>query len=144
MRKPLALAALVTLFALAAGPAPAATGDGIRVEPGLWEFSSSIPDPASGSGGPQTYRTCVRDRTITPQRVMAMQKECRLWNAVFTGPSARWKMRCETPAGPMTGSGSLRSSGTAVAGTVDLTMALGSLEVPISGDFRGRRVGACR
>ena len=138
---PLVLAALLSLVPASALADAVA---GIRVEPGLWEFSSSIPDPTSGDGGPRTYRTCVRDRTITPERVMASQKECRIWNAVFSGPSAKWKMRCDTPAGPMSGSGSLRSNGSAVAGSLDFTMMLGSLEVPITGDFRGRRVGACR
>jgi hypothetical protein len=133
--------ALAAAFSLAPSSAQAA---GLQVEPGLWEFTSSIPDPLAGDPGRQVYRTCVRDRTITPERVMAQHKECRISNAVFSGPTAKWRMRCETPAGPMAGSGSLRTNGTAVAGSLDFTMAVGSLEVPLTGSFRGRRVGACR
>lgn len=116
----------------------------MQVEPGLWEFTSSLPDPLGGDGGKQVYRTCVRERTITPERVMAQRKECHIWNAVVVGPSAKWEMRCETPAGPMAGSGSLRSNGSTVAGSLQMTMAVGSLEIPMTGRFRGRRVGACR
>lgn len=126
------------------GTAVPAFADGMQVEPGLWEFTSSIPDPMAADPGKQVYRTCLRDRTITAERVMAQRKECRIWNAVFAGPSVRWKMRCETPAGPMSGGGSLRFNGTAIAGSLDLTMALGSLEVPLTGTFRGRRIGNCR
>lgn len=124
----------------APSPAPAA---GIRVEPGLWEFTTSIPDP-SGDGGPQVYRTCIREREITPAVVMARHDECRITNARFAAASARWAMRCRTPAGPMDGSGSLKTNGTAVSGTLEFTMMLGALEVPLSGDFRGRRLGDCR
>ncbi len=131
--------AAALLFAPALGLA-----EEMQVEPGLWEFSSSIPDPLAADAGRQTYRTCVRDRTITPETVMARRKECRIWNAVFQGPSVRWKMRCDTPAGPMSGSGSLRSNGREVAGSVQMTMVVGSLEVPVAGTFRGRRVGTCR
>ena len=105
---------LILVVTLAATPALAA--EGMQVEPGLWEFTSSIPDPLAADQGNQAYRTCVRDHTITPERVMAQRKECRIWNAVFQGTSVRWKMRCDTPAGPMTGSGSLRSNGKAIAG----------------------------
>lgn len=137
------LRTLTMVLALLAAPA-SVLADGMQVEPGLWEFTSSIPDPLAADSGKQVYRTCVRDHTITPERVMAQRKECRIWNAVFAGRSVRWKMRCETPAGPMAGSGSLRSSGSAVAGSLELAMAVGTLEIPVTGTFQGRRVGACR
>ena len=137
------LRTLAVVAVLLAGPT-SALGAGMQVEPGLWEFTSSLPDPLGGDSGKQVYRTCVRDRTITPERVMAQRKECRIWNAVVVGPSAKWKMSCQTPAGPMVGSGSLRSNGSAVAGSLQMSMAVGSFEIPMTGEFRGRRVGACR
>lgn len=121
-----------------------AFADGLQVEPGLWEFVSSIPDPLSGEPLKQVHRSCVRDRTITPARVMAQIKECRIWNASFKGALVHWKMRCETPAGPMVGNGKLRSIGTSVLGALEMTMALGALEIPVNGTFKGRRIGACR
>jgi hypothetical protein len=134
---------LLLVLAVLAAAAPASAA-GLPVEPGLWEFSSSLPDPLGGEAAGGVYRTCVRDRNVTPERVMAERKECRITNAVFTGPAARWKMRCETPAGPMSGNGSVRSTGSAVAGSLDMTMAVGGFEIPVTGGFRGRRVGACR
>src|SRR6266849_2559794 len=117
-----------------------ALADGLHVEPGLWEISWSLPDPLSGEPNQQIRRTCVRDRTITSDHINAQMKECHIWNAVFQGPSARWKIRCETPAGPMTGTGSLRSNGSAVSGSVAVAMTFGALEIPVTGEFKGRRV----
>jgi len=134
---------LVVTAALLSPATPALCAQ-MQVEPGLWEFTTSLPEAMGGDSGQQAYRTCVRDRTITQERVTAQLKVCRIWNAVVVGPSAKWKMRCDTPAGPMVGSGSLRSTGSAVAGSVEMTMAVGSFEIPMSGQFRGRRVGACR
>lgn len=138
------LEALVVVAVLAMLPQAAAAAGGIAVEPGVWEFSSSLPDPSTGEMRSFTHRTCVRDRVITPERVMERMKECRIWNARFQGPTARWNMKCQTPAGPISGGGSLKSSGTAVAGTLDMSYAIGSFEIPLSSPFRGHRVGACR
>ncbi len=134
------------LFAAAAlSVAPRSVhAEGLPVQPGLWEVSWSMPDSLRGEPIRQVERTCVRDRVITAERVNAKMKQCRISNAVFHGPSARWKMRCETPAGPMTGTGSLRSSPVAVAGSVEMTVALGALEIPVTGAFKGRRIGDCR
>ena len=123
-------------------PVPAVAG-ALEVEPGLWEISWSMPDPLGGSPRGQTSRTCVRERTVTTQRVNSEMTSCRIGNAVFEGTVVRWKMRCETPAGPMTGTGKARSNGTAVAGAVDMSIALGGFEIPVTGTFKGRRIGAC-
>jgi hypothetical protein len=141
------LVCLLAASALAIGaPAGAAEGGatGIGVEPGVWEFSSSLPDPSSGEIRRFTHRECVRDRLITPARVMARMKECRIWNARFQKTSARWSMRCDTPAGPISGGGSLRSNGTKIAGTLEMSYAIGGFEIPFSSPFDGRRVGNCR
>lgn len=116
----------------------------MRVEPGMWEFTSSMPDPLGGQPRNQTHRTCVRDSTITPDLVMARVDDCRIHSAAVQGRTAKWKMSCETPIGPMSGSGSLRSTDSAVAGSFQMTLAIGSLEIPANGTFKGRRLGACR
>jgi len=133
------LAAAIVLI-----PSRSARADGLPVQPGLWEVAWSMPDPLRGEPIRQVERTCVRDRVITAERVNARMQQCRISNAVVHGPSARWKMRCETPAGPMTGTGSLRSSPVAVSGSVEMTVALGSFEIPVTGAFKGRRIGDCR
>jgi hypothetical protein len=140
------LAIIVVSMLAAAAPAVAAerAAAGVGVEPGVWEFSSSLPDPSSGEIRRFTHRECVRERLITPDRVMKRMKECRIWNARFQGPSAKWSMKCDTPAGPIAGGGSLKSNGTRIAGTLDLSYAIGGFEIPFSSPFDGRRVGTCR
>jgi hypothetical protein len=135
-------AAIVLVLALPVAAGAERAVQGVQVEPGLWEFRTSLPEALSA--GAEAYRTCIRERTITPSLVMARQRECRIWNAVFAGPAAKWSMRCETPAGPLPGRGTLRSGGATVSGTLEFTMALGSLEIPMTGEFRGRRLGPCR
>jgi hypothetical protein len=92
----------------------------------------------------QVHRTCIRERTITPSIVMKRIPECRISSAVVKTDSARWKMLCETPLGPMNGGGQLRSNGKAVAGSLELVMAVGGFEIPATGSFKGRRLGNCR
>lgn len=133
--------AVVGAFAVP-GTAPAASG--LEVQPGLWEFRSSLPDPTGSVAQPVVHRTCVRDRVLTPARVMAQVPECRLTDAVVETRAAKWKMRCDTPIGPMAGRGSLRTNGVEVAGTLELTMDVGGFAIPATSPFRGRRLGPCR
>ncbi|HYB99265.1 MAG TPA: DUF3617 family protein [Candidatus Limnocylindrales bacterium] len=136
---------LVALMLMMAPCAAAAAGvAGMPVEPGLWEFSSSIPDPTGGTAWQQRHRTCVRERVVTPERVMRQLDECRIGSVVIRGSSASWKMRCQTPAGPMAGTGSLRSTTSSVSGVLELAMTFGMLEIPVTGTFKGRRVGKCQ
>lgn len=140
MRTAAVAVALVLVLALSTS-SPA---EGIRVDPGLWEFASSMPDPLGGEPHKQVHRTCVRDSVITPNRVMAHIDDCRIHNAAFRGQTAKWKMTCQTPVGPMRGSGSLRATSSAVSGSVEMTIAIGSFAIPTTGTFKGRRLGACR
>lgn len=117
---------------------------GLQVEPGLWEVSWSMPDPLGGEPYRQTHRTCVRESTITTERVNRELGVCRVGNAVFEGSLVRWKMRCDTPAGPMAGTGKARSNGVQVLGAVEMSLAIGALEIPTSGSFKGKRIGECR
>ncbi len=140
-RLPVLILAALVLAATAAEPAPSPA---LEVEPGLWEFRSTMTDPFGGELDAASHRTCVRERRITPEMVMARLERCRVSDAVVTGRSATWKMSCQTPAGPMSGTGSLRTNGSAVQGSLDLSMTAGAFEVPVTGNFRGRRLGACR
>jgi hypothetical protein len=120
-----------------------AHADGLPVAPGLWEVVWTMPDPLGREPVRQKNRACVRDRIVTAERVNSMMHECRISNAVFAKASAKWRMRCDTPAGPVDGTGSLRSNGTLVTGSVDLAMSIGGFEVPATSTFRARRVGDC-
>lgn len=134
---------MATALVVAAMAASAAASEGVQVEPGLWEFTSSLSDPLGGGAVPQTHRTCVREGNITPEVVMKRVRECRIYQASVQGTVARWKMKCSTPAGPMTGSGSLRSAGSAVSGSLEMTFTVGSVQIPTTSSFKGRRVGRC-
>lgn len=137
-------AALVFALAAVLRTTANAASSGLRVEPGLWVISWSIPDPLGGEAMSRIERTCVREREITAERVNAKMTACRISSPSVSGSTARWKMRCDTPAGPMSGSGSLRSTPLQVAGTVEMSMSLGALELPVTGTFKGRRVADCR
>ena len=69
---------------------------------------------------------------------------CRISNFVVDGSQAKWNIRCESPAGPMTGSGKARTNGREVVGSVQLSLAtFGGFEVPVAGTFKASRTGAC-
>ena len=134
---------LAVVAALLAAPV-CAFADSIQVEPGLWELTISLPDPFGGEPLKQVVRDCVRERNLTAKSVMARVQQCRFRDLSFKGPQVKWKMSCQTPTGPMNGSGSARYNSTSVVGALDLAMTLGSLELPVHGSFKARRVGACR
>ena len=117
----------------------------MQVEPGLWELTYTLPDPFGGESLRQVLRACVRSPTVTQDRVNSQMKGCRISNTVFRGAGAWWNMKCETSVGVMSGKGSARGGGSAVAGSAEMSLAtIGGIEIPVIATFQAKRIGACR
>jgi len=139
MMRSIHLAALALL-----ATASPAFAEGMRIEPGQWEFTTTSP---GAMGGPPTKKVrteCIRDDSMTPQRFTAELKGCQISDPKSDDTSMSWKMSCPSPAGSMNGTGSFRSSGSTVSGTLEMTRKMGAQEFPMTNNWSGRRLGACQ
>jgi len=139
MRRSIQLAALALL-----ATASPAVAEGMRIEPGQWEFTTTSPGAMGGTPAKNVRTECIREDSMTPQRFTAGMKGCQISEPTFDESSMSWKMSCPSPAGSMSGSGSFRSSGSSVSGSVEMTMKMGAQEFPMTSNWSGRRLGACQ
>lgn len=136
-----------TLFVAAAALSvlpSVAWSDGLKVEPGLWEFTTTTPGAAGSPPGASTSTECIRDDDMTPQKFTSKMKGCQISEPKADASSMSWKMNCPSPHGSMTGTGSFTSTGTTVAGSLDMTMDVGGQKFPMGSKWTGRRTGECK
>jgi hypothetical protein len=136
---------IILAAALAAAGVPAvALAEALRIEPGLWEFTTSTPGAMGGPAGTTTSSECIRDGEMTPEKFTAALQGCKVLDPRTDATSMSWKLSCPAPQGTMTGAGSFTSTGTTVSGTMDMTMDMGGQEFSMRGTWKGVRKGDCR
>ena len=141
MRKTL----LPALLALGAA-VPAAQADGVAVEPGLWELTTTMTMPMLPA--PQTITTtqCVEDSVLNVDEMGAEDPDpnCKLDITQPDDNTVHWTFDCPIEGGgTTTGEWQVTSSGGQVDGKGTMRMTMMGQEVAMDATFSGRRVGDC-
>lgn len=140
MKKTL-LSALVLLAA-----APTLQADGVAVEPGLWEMTTTMTMPMLPQPQTVTSTDCVEDAVLDVEEMNGegLDPECTMDVSQPDEKTMRWMMDC-----PVEGGGSshaewqVTSNGDSVEGTGSITMTVMGQEMAMDASFSGRRVGDC-
>ena len=135
------LSALVVLVA-----ASGARADGVAVEPGLWEMTTTMTMPMLPQPQVVTSSDCVEDDVLNIDEMSGegLDPECTMDVSQPDDMTVRWVMDC-----PVEGGGSSRaewqvtSSGDSVEGTGSILMTVMGQEMSMDASFNGRRVGDC-
>lgn len=137
------LPVLLAVVAVLAMPG-IAVSEGLRIEPGLWEFTTSHPDPMGGAPTTKVHRECVSDEEMAPQRFPTQMTGCKISEPRSDATSMSWRMSCPSPAGTMNGSATFRSTGTAMSGTIEVTMSVNGQQYSMKNSWKGHRTGDCQ
>ena len=140
MRKTL----LTTLVVLAA--APVAQADGVAVEPGLWEMTTTMTLPMLPQPRTVTTTDCVDDAVLDVDEMSGddVAPDCDMEISQPDAKTVRWVMDC-----PVEGGGSSRaewqvtSSGDSVEGSGAIKMTVMGQDLSMDASCSGRRVGDC-
>jgi hypothetical protein len=135
---------LPALVALAA--APLARADGVAVEPGLWEMTTTMTMPMLPQPQTVTSTDCVEDAVLDVDEMngAGLDPECVLDISQPDEKTIRWVMDC-----PVEGGGSshaewqVTSDGDTVDGSGTILMTVMGQEMSMDASFNGRRVGDC-
>lgn len=139
MRFQLALATAALVAAL-----PAQAGDGLRLEPGEWEFTSQVNMPVGPAHPPQTRRECLVEPEVTPDHFNAQNTANCTFSDVKTSKSEMsWTMHCPSPDGKVTGKGRVTSTGKTLAGKIAMTVAVENNAMRMDVAWQGKRLGPC-
>lgn len=135
---------LSALLVLAASPASQA--DGVAVEPGLWEMTTTMTMPMLPEPRTVTSTDCVEDAELDVDEMSGegLDPDCTLDVSQPDDRTLRWNMDC-----PVEGGGTslaewqVTSNGDSVAGTGSIRMTVMGQEMTMDAVFNGRRIGDC-
>ncbi len=134
------------VLALALASAADAWADGLKVEPGEWEFTSQTDAPGMPDMGPITRRECVEESSFSPDDFQKdMEGGCTISDVKATASTLTWKLSCSAmQGGEMTGRGRFESKGDTISGTMDMQMSVNGQPMSMQVRWSGKRVGPCK
>ena len=137
---------LYPVCALVVLSVPAAQAEGLAVEPGLWEMTTTMTMPMLPQ--PQTVTTtdCVEDALLDVEEMSGddAHPECTFEVSQPDANTVNWVAEC-----PVEGGGTMRaewqatSAGDSVEGSGSIKMTVMGQDMSMDATFAGRRVGDC-
>jgi hypothetical protein len=120
-----------------------AIADGVRMDPGRWEFHNTAQMPMGMQPRSTVTTECVTESEIDPKRFMQNSAGCSLTDMKADGSSMTWNVSCPGPEGAMTGRGELHSSGAGMNGKMTMTMSHQGQTMEMAVTWEGKRLGPC-
>lgn len=142
--KKLVLLSLIstTLFAASA------MAQGIPVNPGKWEMSTTTTVSMPGmSMPPQKEATteCVEEDMLTPEHFNDdPENPCNISDVEIKGDTAKWTVACPTEMGDMGGHWEITSSGDTLAGSGSMSAEYNGQQMGFEVSWEGKRIGDCK
>ena len=121
----------------------AAWADGMKVEPGRWEFETTTKQPFAPQPMTRTSTECIAEAEIDPSTFAKEARSCTISDIQTDGDSMKWKIVCSEGGGTMTGTGSAISTGASVTGSMNMVMQMAGQTMEIKSEWKGKRVGEC-
>jgi len=132
-----------TLLLAAAGVliGAVAQGEGMKIQPGEWQFSSVTTPPVMGP--PRTEKRCIEHGEVEPGDFTQGLQNCEVSEPAVDAKTMSWKLTCSNPHGQMKGSARFSSTGDRVQGTIEMNMTMGAHTMTVKVDSKGKRLGDC-
>ena len=131
---------LTTLFA-----APAVMADGIPIEPGLWEITSTMQMPMLPEPRVTTTTECMEESEISMDDMGTedMDPNCTVDMSQVDDNTMKWSFDCPVQGGTSHGDWEAVSEGDSVSGNGLITMSFQGQTMEMTMEWEGHRVGDC-
>ena len=143
MRKHVFLAGLMAMFF-----AVTSNAQGIDIDPGQWDMTSSMAMAMTGmSIPPQTFTVseCITEEELSPDHFnMDEDNPCNISNVDIDGNTAKWSISCPSDGGNMEGQWEITSHGDSISGNGTMTANFGGREMDFNMTWEGKRTGDCK
>jgi len=126
--------------------APVARADGIPVEPGMWEMSSTMTMPMLAQPRVTTTTECMTESEISMDDMGGeeMDPNCQFEMAQVDGNTMKWSFDCPVDGGTSHGEWEATSSGDSVTGNGVITMSFQGQTMEMTMSWQGKRIGDCQ
>ncbi len=133
---------LVLLFSLVSSPAVA---EGIPIEPGLWEMTSTMTMPMLPNPRVSTSTECIEEDELSPEAMNQedMDSDCTFSTRTVDGNTMKWSMACNSKGGASRGEWEASSHGDTMTGGGTVTVDMQGQSMVMTMKWDGKRVGDC-
>lgn len=117
---------------------------GQEMEPGEWEFTSTMTSAMMPKPHVMTHKRCVAKEDSDPSRWADKQQgktDCKVTGSKKSGGTQSWEMSC--PKSGMRGSGTARFTRSTVESELRITSEGGGKQFEMVTKTTGKRLGAC-
>jgi hypothetical protein len=134
-----------TLLGILLLAVPAAHADGLSIEPGMWEMTSTMQMPMLPQPRVTTVKECMDKSELSMDELVGegMDPACTFGMNQLSGDTMSWTIDCPVDGGTMHGEWEATSHGDSVTGGGLMTMSVQSQNMEMNMSWEGRRVGAC-
>lgn len=141
MKKRFALPLLVTMLFT-----NVAIADGVSIDPGLWEMTSTMTMSMMPQPQTTTETECIEEHELNPEDFnMDEENPCDISNVIMNKDTARWSISCPTGNGmDMQGQWEITSKGDTISGNGSMTAEIAGQEMSFSMNWNGKRIGDCQ
>lgn len=129
-----------SILAIASAQAVAA---GVPIEPGQWQIKTAMTMPMISGERLHELTQCISTDSIDPVEMMGNSNECEVTEQDVSGETVTWKMSCNTPDGPASGSGSFTSEGANAHGSMKIEFTVQGQTLEMNTRWEGERIGSC-
>ena len=125
--------------------ATVARADGIPVEPGMWEMSSTMTMPMLAEPRVTTTTECMTESEISMDDMGGedMDPNCQFEMAQIDGNTMKWSFDCPVEGGTSHGEWEATSGGDSVTGNGVITMSFQGQTMEMTMSWQGKRIGDC-
>jgi len=125
--------------------APGVRADGIPVEPGMWEMSSTMTMPMLPQPRVTTTTECMTESEISMDDMGGedMDPNCKFEMAQVDGNTMKWSFDCPVEGGTSHGEWEATSVGDSVTGNGVITMSFQGQTMEMTMRWQGKRIGDC-
>jgi hypothetical protein len=123
----------------------AAGADGLPVEPGLWEMTSTVHMPMLPQPQVNTQTECLDKPVMSLDELQKdeMDPNCEFETAQIDDTTVKWSVDCPVEGGTARGEWQATSHGDRIEGDGTMTMSVQGQEMNMTMSWTGKRVGAC-
>jgi len=119
--------------------------DGVPIEPGLWEMTSTMTMSMMPQPQTTTETECIEESEMDPEEFnMNEENPCSITDVSVDRGTARWSISCPTGNGmAMQGQWEIISKGDSITGNGSMTAEMMGQEMGFNMTWKGRRIGDC-
>jgi len=122
-----------------------AIAEGVSIDPGNWEMTSTITMTMMPQPQTTTVMECIKEPELNPEDFnMDEDNPCNISEVAIDGDTASWSINCPTEGGAvMEGKWEFTSAGDSISGSGTMSMDYAGQEMGFEMSWAGKRIGDC-